>query len=269
MTDIRPISLCNVVYKIISKVLVNRIKTIIDPLISESQSAFIPGRLITDNIMIAFEIMHYRNRKTKGKDYWIALKLDMSKAYDRVEWCYLEAVLSKLGFNQKVSHLLMNCVKSVRYSFTHAGRNFGNIIPQRGLRHGDSLSSYLFLICMKGLSLLLHDFEHRKLIKGIKVARTAPTISHMFFADDSYIFCKATSDSANNILQLLNIFEVASGQQINKEKSSIFFSRNTPNHLKNDLCQQLSFKEATDRSLYLGLPNIIGPNKSVIFECVK
>ncbi|XP_074359411.1 uncharacterized protein LOC141698585 [Apium graveolens] len=136
MTDIHPISLCNVVYKIISNVLSNRIKTIIDPLISESQSAFIPDRLITDNIMIAFEVMHYMKWKTKGKDYWMALKLDMSKSYDRVEWCYLEAVVSKLG------------------------RKFGNIIHERGLRQCDPLSSYLFLICMEGLSILLHDSEH-------------------------------------------------------------------------------------------------------------
>lgn len=91
----------------------------------------------------------------------------------------------------------------------------------------------------------------------------------MFFADDSYVFCKATSESANDILQLLNIFEIASGQQINRDKSSIFFSKNIPSHLKNDLCQQLRFKEATYHSLYSGLPNIIGRNKSAIFGYVK
>lgn len=83
MTDLRPISLCNVVYKIISKVLANRVKQVIDFIISDTQSAFIPGRLISDNIMVAFEVMHYMKRKTKGKDSWMALKLDMSKAYDR------------------------------------------------------------------------------------------------------------------------------------------------------------------------------------------
>lgn len=85
MTDVRPISLCNVVYKVISKVLANRLKLIIDNIIADSQSAFIHVRLISDNVMIAFEVMHYMRRKMKGKDYWMALKLDMSKAYDRVE----------------------------------------------------------------------------------------------------------------------------------------------------------------------------------------
>ena len=269
MTDLRPISLCNVVYKIISKVLANRLKQIIDSIISESQSAFIPGRLITDNIMVAFEVMHYMKRKTKGKESWMALKLDMSKAYDRVEWNYLQAVLSKMGFDQRVIKLFMSCISSVRYKITHAGRNFGNITPERGLRQGDPLSSYLFLICIEGLTALLNDFENKKMLKGIKVARSAPSISHMFFADDSYIFCKANVESAENIIHLLQIFERASGQQINVDKSSVFFSKNTPSRLKNDLCHRLRFKEANDGSLYLGLPNIIGRNKSAIFGYLK
>lgn len=95
MIDLRPISLCNIVYKIIFKVPANRLKQIIDSLISDRQSAFVPGRLITNNIMVAFEVMHYMKRKIKGKDIWMALKLDMSKAFDRVEWKFLEAVLRK------------------------------------------------------------------------------------------------------------------------------------------------------------------------------
>lgn len=89
MRDLRPISLCNVVYKVISKVLSNRLKPLLNMLISENQSAFIPRRLITDNIMISYEVMHFMKRKTQGKLGWMALKLDMSKAYDRVEWFFL------------------------------------------------------------------------------------------------------------------------------------------------------------------------------------
>lgn len=89
MRDLRPISLCNVVYKVISKVLSNRLKPLLNMLISENQSAFIPGRLITDNFMISYEVMHFMKRKTQGKLGWMALKLDMSKVYDRVEWFFL------------------------------------------------------------------------------------------------------------------------------------------------------------------------------------
>lgn len=206
MQDIRPISLCNVLYKVISKVLANRLKGVIDSYISEAQNAFIPGRLITDNIMIAFEIMHYMKRKSQGKDGWMALKLDMSKAYDRVEWSFIEAMLLKLGFNHHTVLLFMSCLTSVNYSVAHAGRHFGNIVPQRGLRQGDPLSSYLFLICMEGFSILLQDFERRSLIKGVKIARSAPAISHLFFTDNSYIFCKANEENAEHILSMLHMF---------------------------------------------------------------
>ncbi|KAL8108560.1 hypothetical protein AgCh_024870 [Apium graveolens] len=269
MTDLRPISLCNVIYKVISKVLANRLKQVLDNVISDTQSAFIPGRLITDNIMVAFEVIHYMKRKTRGKEAWMALKLDMSKAYDRVEWSFLQAILLKLGFDHKVVDLFISCISSVTYQISHAGRRFGEIVPTRGLRQGDPLSSYLFLTCMEGLTALINDYEEKNFITGIKVARSAPPISHMFFADDSYIFCKASLESANHVLQMLSLFEKASGQQLNVDKSSILFSNNTCNSLKQDLCHKLMFKEASDRSLYLGLPNVVGRNKSSIFGYIK
>lgn len=163
MTDLHPISLCNIVYKIISKVLANRMKKVLDLIISDNQSAFIPGRLITNNIMVAYEVMHYMKRKTKGKEGWMALKLDMSKAYDRVEWGFLEAVLRKMGFDHKLVKLFMTCITSVCYQITHAGRSFGSIVPKRGIRQGDPLSSYLFLICMEGFTTLIDEFERKKI----------------------------------------------------------------------------------------------------------
>ncbi|XP_062100071.1 uncharacterized protein LOC133805941 [Humulus lupulus] len=269
MLDLRPISLCNVLYKILSKVLANRLKLVIDCIISEAQSAFIPGRLITDNIMISYEIMHYMKRKTKGKQGFMALKLDMSKAYDRVEWGYLRAVLGRLGFSQKLIALLMKCVTSARYQISHAGKEFGHIVPERGLRQGDPLSSYLFIICTEGFSALLRTYERRKLIRGIQVARGAPVISHMLFADDSYIFCKATSENAAHVSHLLTIFEGTSGQKVNYEKSSVFFSRNIEVSMRDTICGDLGIHEADENSTYLGLPNILGRRKSVILGYLK
>lgn len=141
----------------------------------------------------------------------MALKLDMSKAYDRVEWGYLEAILHKMGFNSRVVSLFMQCVKSVRYKISHSGRSFGNIIPGRGLRQGDLLSSYLFLICTEGFSSIMKSYEMQGLLGGIKVARGAPNITHMLFADDSYIFCKANTEEAEKVVNLLGMFEKASG----------------------------------------------------------
>jgi hypothetical protein len=105
-----PISLCNVLYKLISKVLANLLKHVLPYIISSEQSSFILGRLITDNILVAFETLHTMDSQLKGKEGFMALKLDMSKAYDRLEWDFLEAMLQKLGFANWWIQLLMSCV---------------------------------------------------------------------------------------------------------------------------------------------------------------
>ncbi|KAM6553480.1 hypothetical protein CsatB_014242 [Cannabis sativa] len=269
MGDLRPIALCNVSYKILSKVLANRMRVVIDHIISPTQSAFIPGRLISDNILIAFEIMHYLKRKTKGKKGFMAMKLDMSKAYDRVEWEYLSAVMHRMGFASKWVSLIMKCVTSVQYSVFHDGHLMGPIVPSRGIRQGDPLSTYLFIICAEGFSSLIRKFEEDQVIQGCRVARNAPPITHMLFADDSYLFCQANPTTANNIKQMLHSFEIASGQKVNVAKSSIFFSPNNATPQRNEICNVLGMTEATDGSLYLGLPNIIGRKKTVILGFLK
>ena len=100
-------------YKIISKVLANRLKKILKEVIDESQSAFVPGRSITDNVLVAFEMMHCVDQKRKGKEALMAVKLDMSKAYDRVEWSYLEAIMRKMGFHERWIALMMMCINTV------------------------------------------------------------------------------------------------------------------------------------------------------------
>jgi hypothetical protein len=99
LKDFRPISLCNVVFKIISKCLVNRLRPLLQDIISLMQSAFIPGRLITDNSFMAFECFHAIQSNSADRSKFCAYKLDMAKAYDRVDWRYLEGVMAKLGFH--------------------------------------------------------------------------------------------------------------------------------------------------------------------------
>ncbi|XP_060961018.1 uncharacterized protein LOC133031516 [Cannabis sativa] len=240
MGDLRPISLCNVLYKVVSKVIANRMKSVLPSVISTNQSAFLPGRLISDNIMISYEVMHYMKRKRMGKDGFMAVKLDMSKAYDRVGWAFLEAMLVQMGFNSRFVALIMYCVSTVRYNVTYGGKTMGPIVPGRGIRQGDPISPYLFLVCAEGLSSLLNLFEQRRWLTGCKVARSAPRVSHMLFADDSYVYCKANVSEATHVMHLLQIYEQASGQQL------------------------MGMVEAGDDSFYLGLPCILGRNKKAI-----
>ena len=138
--DYRSISLCNVVYKLASKTIANRLKKVLPSIISENQSAFVHGRLITDNVLVAFETMHHISKKKGGKVGEMAIKFDMSKAYDRVEWTCLEKIMEKLGFVDKWRKLIMQCVTTVTYAIKINGSPRGHIIPSRGIRQGDPLS---------------------------------------------------------------------------------------------------------------------------------
>jgi len=142
VTEFRPISLCNVIYKIISKAISNWLKIVLPSIISQEQSVFIPGRLITDNILVVFETLHTMDTRLKGREGFMTMKLDMSKAYDRLEWDFLEAMMRKLGFANRWVDLMMSCVRTVTYSILINGQPHGHIGLTRGIRQGDPLSPY-------------------------------------------------------------------------------------------------------------------------------
>lgn len=119
MMDLHPIALCNVLYKIAAKVYANRLKLLLDDLISSAQSVFVPSQLIIYNIMLAYVVHHYLKCKTQGRDGVAPLNVDMSKAYDPVEWCFLKAVLLKMGFGRKWVDILLEIVSSVKYHILH------------------------------------------------------------------------------------------------------------------------------------------------------
>ena len=212
--DFRPISLCNVLYKVISKVLINRLKPILPLIIYGTHSAFVPGRLITDNALIAYECLRHLRLLKGGKKCYATMNMDMSKAYVRVEWIFIEKMLTKIGFSNNWVVKIMRCVTSLRYSFQINGRILGEVIPTRGLRQGDPLSPYLFLICAEGLSALLRHAESRNDIVGVKIARNAPSVSHLFFVDDSLLFIKASTRSLQAIQKIFCLYSECSGQVI-------------------------------------------------------
>jgi hypothetical protein len=224
ISQFRPIALCNVLYKICSKILANHLRIVLDEIISEEQSAFVPGRLITYNVLTAYECVHSMKCK-KGKVAFIVVKLDMMKAYNRVEWEYLRGIMQKLGFANQWIALIMQCVSSISMEVELNGELLQFFTPTRGIRQGDPISPYIFLTCGEGLSRLLKNYDNIWIDRGLRVSYQA-RISHLLFVDDCLVFMKADERSAHRMNEILDIYRKGSGQKVNKQKSSTFFSPN-------------------------------------------
>jgi hypothetical protein len=194
LKDFRPISLCNVIYKIVSKCKVNRLRPMIQDVITSTQSAFIPGRLITDNALIAFECLNAIQKGNAGCKKFGAYKLDLSMAYDRVDWGYLEGVLRRLSFHSKWVQWMMQCVTTVRYLIHLNNVLLDSFILSHGLRQGDPLSLYLFLFVADGLSRIMQSEVQKGALHELKVCRRALGISHLLLADDTLLFFEANEE---------------------------------------------------------------------------
>lgn len=209
--EFRPISLCNVIYRIVAKVIANRLKQLLYKIISPTQSAFIPNRLITDNVIIRYECLH-KIRHNKGKNNGlVALKLYISKVYDHVEWSFVKATMLKLGFSLCWVELIMRCITTTSFSVLINGAAKRLIQPQRGLRQGCHLSLYLFILCAEVFSSLLMQAENQNLIHGLRFGNNI-TISHLLFADDSLVFTKAKCADCKQLKAIFYCYTTASGQ---------------------------------------------------------
>jgi hypothetical protein len=194
-----------------------------DEIISEEQSTFVPGRLITDNVLVVFESVHAMRGRKKGNFFSCAVKLDMMNAYDRVEWHYMVAILLKFGFSINFIRLIMKCVTSIRFAVRVNGELLPFFTPSRGLRQGDPMSPYLFLLCAEGFTPLLKFFGGNYVDKEIRVSFRSPWVNHLLFADDSLIFISANVQSTVRLNDILRIYGECSGQRVNRDKSAIFF----------------------------------------------
>lgn len=203
-SDFRPISLCNVLLKIITKTLANRIKTTLPKIVHEAQSAFLPGRLITDNSLLAFEAFHYIKKKRQSSNGYVGIKLDIAKAYDTLEWDFIEGTLTVMGFPLSIVSTIMNSIRSVSFSVMINGQPTDQFSPQRGIKQGDPLSPYLFILCAEVLSGLITQSKNQGQLYGICIASDAPCITHLLYADDSLLFCKAKHEEALTIYTILS-----------------------------------------------------------------
>ncbi|XP_012441961.1 uncharacterized protein LOC105766967 [Gossypium raimondii] len=193
----------------------------------------------------------------------------MSKAYDRVEWVFLKEVKMRMGFAKEWVALVMRCISTVSYVVTTNGRSGRVFKPTRGLRQGDPLSPFIFLICSEGLSSLIRNATREGLIKGVRASRRGPMISHLLFADDCILFGEATERSVRNLKAILQEYEACSGQYVYFYKSMIFFSSNLVEGDKRSISAKMGIRCSTNMEKYLGLPNIVGRKKKESFQNLK
>ncbi|KAL5554901.1 hypothetical protein UlMin_037137 [Ulmus minor] len=183
----------------------------------------------------------------------MALKLDMVKAYDRVEWEFIQKIMHKLGFSDVWTGKIMACISSISYSFQFNGQRFGYLIPSRGLRQGDPLSSYLFLLFGEGLSSLLHHYKQSRKFRG-------PAI--LFFIETKIPACIALKEA-------LTSYEAASGQMVNLSKSTVCFGPKLSNDDATNMVTLLGVPQVRCHEKYLGLPCYSGKNKKGLFSSIK
>ncbi|GJU51355.1 putative RNA-directed DNA polymerase, eukaryota, reverse transcriptase zinc-binding domain protein [Tanacetum coccineum] len=208
ITDFRPISLIGIHYKIIAKVLANRLSRVINKIISPEQTSFIAGRQILDGPLILSEVIDwYKKRKKK----MLIFKVDFEKAFDSVSWRYLDFMLCNLGFGLIWRSWIKACLESSRTSVLVNGSPTSEFNVRRGLRQGDPLSPFLFIIIMEGLHAAISDSVRNGLIHGIQIG-----------SDDVIITSEWSNHDVDNIIRIFKVFFLASGLKINICKSSIY-----------------------------------------------
>jgi hypothetical protein len=244
-----------VAYKIISKSLANRLKQHLPNYVSHAQSVFIAHKHISSNIIITQEIIQSFNLKS-WKDHAFILKIDLAKAFDRLEWHFITAALQRHGFNENFINLIFACISSPTLAVLINDEPTNIFVSQRGLRQGCPLSPYLFVIAINELSIRLQEALQNNNLSGIALGPYCPAIHSLLFADDLILCGKATIHEAQVIKTILYDFCHQSGQLPNLQKSSILFSKNVPQNIRNQIKSIFPVADLLPNTMHLGHPMI-------------
>lgn len=250
MTDYRPISCCNVVYKVISKILARRLKDTLPSAIEKNQCAFVKGRLLLENVILATKLV--KNYHKPGISTRSAIKLDISKAFDTVQWSFIEATLRAMGYPALFVTWIMRCVDTAAFSVSVNGELEGFFSSSRGIRQGCSLSPYLFVMVSNVLSRLLNSAVLNRRIVFHPLCMPLK-LTHLSFADDIMVFTDGTPSSLEGTIEVFDEFATISGLCINTAKS-IVFAAGKDKQMLQDKALSVGFSISGLPVKYLGLP---------------
>ena len=177
--------------------------------------------------------------------------------------------MEMLGFDNKWRTLVGGYIHAVSFSFLVNGESYGLIQPSRGLCQGDPLSPYLCLLCAEGFHSLLQQVANNEELHGVSLCKEGPKITHLFFTDNSLLFCRANEANCQTVMDILKIYKQASGQKIICEKTQLFFSSNIEGNHKNKIKYMLGVEVATQYEKYLGLSSFVGRGKKESFSYIK
>jgi hypothetical protein len=250
-SDFRPISCCNVIYKVISKILAGRLALAIHDIISPAQNAFLSGRSMTDNVYLVQELLirHYNRKRASPR---CLIKIDFRKAFDSVQWPFLRQLLLLLNFPARFVQLIMRCVETASFSVAVNGDLYGFFPAKSGVRQGDLLSPYLFIVCTEYFSRMPNLASHHPDFRFHPKCGSLG-IQHLACADDVLLLCRGDRPSVNVLQQQLLLFGRTSGLLINAEKPSIFFD-GVDESSKLAILQETGFSAVCFPFRYLGVP---------------
>lgn len=250
MRDFRPIACCNVLYKVVSKIIANRLKGVLPRIVLENQSAFIKGRLLMENVLLASELVKDYHKEDISPR--CVMKIDISKAFDSVQWDFVLRSLEAIGVPARFIHWVKLCITTPSFSVQVNGELGGYFQSKRGLRQGCSLSPYLFVLCMNVLS---HKLDKAAKEKKFMLHPRCQTLSltHLCFADDLMVFVEGTKSSIEGVLSVFEGFTQWSGLSISIEKSTVYMAGVQADE-KGRILRNFPFAEGVLPVRYLGLP---------------
>ncbi|XP_038987981.1 uncharacterized protein LOC120112503 [Phoenix dactylifera] len=248
-----PISLCTTLYKVTAKLLALRLRDILPRLISPEQGAFVGGRSITDNVLIAQEFMFDLGRASSRRSL-MGIKLDMERAYDMMRWDFVQQSLQGFGFPEAWIRWVMGCIRAPSFAILVNGSPSRYFESSGGLRQGCPLSPLLFIICADALSRALRHAVSTQEMEVYRPVAEATPISHLLFADDCLLLARATRQAALIIWRIFRDYCSMSGQRVNLSKSAIIFSPKTKLSVKTSIVEILGVGEQVGTMRYLGVP---------------